>query len=155
MHLQSWRRKLETDNKFLTYTELANYLVDYVVEMGYTHVEFLPIMEHPYYESWGYQITGYFAPTSRYGSPQDFMALIDYLHQHNIGVILDWVPSHFPYDQHGLAYFDGTHLFEHADTAKGFHPDWTSAIFNYGRKEVMHSLYSSALFGWINIISMV
>jgi 1,4-alpha-glucan branching enzyme len=117
--------------------------------MGFTHVEFLPIMEHPFYGSWGYQTLGYFSPTSRYGTPQDFMYLIDYLHQHGIGVILDWVPSHFPSDEHGLGLFDGTHLFEHADPRKGFHPDWNSFIFNYGRKEVQSYLISSVLF-WLD-----
>ncbi len=117
--------------------------------MQFTHVEFLPIMEHPFYGSWGYQTTGYFAPTSRFGSPQDFMYLVDYLHQHGIGVILDWVPSHFPSDAHGLAYFDGTHLFEHADSRQGFHPDWKTHIFNYGRNEVRSFLMSSAMF-WLD-----
>ena len=120
----------------MTYRELAPRLADYAPRMGFTHVELLPITEHPFYGSWGYQTTGYFAPTSRYGTPQDFMFFVDYLHQQGIGVILDWVPSHFPTDGHGLAYFDGTHLFEHADPRKGFHPDWNSAIFNYGRNEV-------------------
>ncbi len=149
LHLGSWRRLPEENNRFLTYREIAPYLAEYVNKMGYTHVEFMPLMEHPFYDSWGYQITGYFAPTSRYGTPEDFMYLVDYLHQHEIGVILDWVPSHFPYDQHGLAYFDGTSLFEHADPRQGFHPDWTSAIFNYGRNEVRAFLISSALF-WLD-----
>jgi 1,4-alpha-glucan branching enzyme len=148
MHLGSWRRKPEEDNRFLTYRELAPELADYVKTMGFTHVEFLPIMEHPFYGSWGYQTIGYFAPTSRYGTPQDFMFLVDYLHQHGIGVILDWVPSHFPADEHGPGFFDGTHLFEHADPRKGYHPDWDSKIFNYGRNEVRNFLISSALF-WL------
>lgn len=148
IHLGSWRRSPEEGNRFLSYREITPYLVEYVKRMGYTHVELLPIMEHPYYNSWGYQTTGYFAPTSRYGNPQDFMYLIDTLHQNNIGVILDWVPSHFPTDQHGLDYFDGTHLFEHADPRIGFHPDWKSDIFNYGRNEVRAFLISSALF-WL------
>ncbi|HHT9119387.1 MAG TPA: 1,4-alpha-glucan branching protein GlgB [Candidatus Hypogeohydataceae bacterium YC41] len=146
VHLGSWRRVPEERNRFLTYREIAHSLADYVKDMGYTHVEFLPVMEHPFYGSWGYQTVGYFAPTSRYGTPQDFMYLVDYLHQNGIGVILDWVPSHFPTDEHGLVYFDGTHLYEHADPRKGFHPDWKSCIFNYGRNEVRAFLLSSALF---------
>jgi 1,4-alpha-glucan branching enzyme len=143
MHIGSWMRTL--DNQPLTYRELAEKLPEYLTETGFTHVEFLPVMEHPFYGSWGYQTTGFFAPTSRYGTPQDFMFLIDTLHQAGIGVILDWVPSHFPTDEHGLAYFDGTHLFEHADERQGFHPDWKSYIFNYGRNEVRAFLLSSAL----------
>ncbi|MBX7157436.1 MAG: 1,4-alpha-glucan branching protein GlgB [Verrucomicrobiae bacterium] len=149
LHLGSWRRIPEEGHRFLTYRELAPLLVDYVKEMGFTHVEFLPIMEHPFYGSWGYQVTGYFAPTSRFGTPQDFMFLIDCLHQHGIGVILDWVPSHFPNDAHGLAFFDGSHLYEHADPRQGFHPDWKSGVFNYGRHEVKSFLLSSALF-WLD-----
>lgn len=148
VHLGSWRRVPEEGGRPLTYRELAHQLAEYVLDTGYTHVEFLPVMEHPYGGSWGYQTTGYFAPTSRYGTPQDFMYLVDYLHQHNIGVILDWVPSHFATDTHGLGYFDGTHLYEHADPRKGFHPDWKSFIFNYGRNEVRSFLISSALF-WL------
>ena len=149
VHLGSWRRFPEEGNRFLTYRELASFLPNYAKEMGFTHVEFLPIMEHPFYGSWGYQTLGYFAPTARYGTPQDFMYLIDVLHQNNIGVILDWVPSHFPNDGHGLVFFDGTHLYEHADPRKGFHPDWKSCIFNYGRNEVRNFLISSALF-WLD-----
>lgn len=149
VHLGSWRRVLEEGNRALTYREMAQQLVDYVKEMGFTHVEFLPIMEHPFYGSWGYQVTGYFAPTSRYGPPQDFMYLIDCLHQAGIGVILDWVPSHFPGDEHGLVYFDGTDLYSHSDPRKGFHPHWHSYIFNYGRYEVRNFLISSALF-WLD-----
>ncbi|TMG35568.1 MAG: 1,4-alpha-glucan branching protein GlgB [Chloroflexi bacterium] len=149
MHLGSWRRVLEEENRWLTYRELAPLLAAYVKRMGFTHVELLPVMEHPLYGSWGYQTTGYFAPTSRYGTPQDFMFLVDHLHQNGIGVILDWVPSHFPTDEHGLQYFDGTHLFEHADPRLGLHPDWGSSIFNYGRNEVRSFLLSSALF-WLD-----
>jgi len=149
VHLGSWRRVPEKDNCPLSYRELAPQLAEYVHQMGFTHVEFLPVMEHPFYGSWGYQTTGYFAPTSRYGIPQDFMYLVDYLHQHDIGVILDWVPSHFPNDEHGLGYFDGTHLYEHGDPRQGIHPDWNSCIFNYGRHEVISFLLSSALF-WLD-----
>ena len=149
MHLGSWARVPEEANRSLTYRELAPKLAEYLTDRGFTHVEFLPVMEHPFYGSWGYQTTGYFAPTSRYGTPQDLMFLIDHLHQRGIGVILDWVPSHFPEDEHGLKYFDGTHLYEHADPRKGFHPDWKSAIFNYGRNEVRAFLLSSAVF-WLD-----
>jgi 1,4-alpha-glucan branching enzyme len=148
VHIGSWRRVPEESNRSLTYRELAPQLAAYAREMGYTHVEFLPVMEHPFYGSWGYQTTGYFAPSSRYGTPQDFMFLVDVLHQNGIGVILDWVPSHFPGDEHGLAYFDGTHLFEHADPREGYHPDWKSYIFNYGRNEVRAFLISSAMY-WL------
>ncbi len=147
LHLGSWRRPDEHD-RFLTYRELAPAIADYLTGLGFTHVELLPVMEHPFYGSWGYQVTGYFAPTARYGTPQDFMYLIDYLHQRGIGVILDWVPSHFPADEHGLALFDGTHLYEHADPRQGFHPEWNSSIFNYGRAEVRDFLGSNALF-WL------
>jgi 1,4-alpha-glucan branching enzyme len=147
VHIGSWRKKAQAES--LSYRELADELVKYVQETGFTHVEFLPVMEHPYFPSWGYQITGYFAPTSRFGGPQDFMYLVDRLHQAGIGVILDWVPSHFPNDSHGLADFDGTHLYDHADPRKGFHPDWKSAIFNYGRNEVQSFLISNALF-WLD-----
>ena len=149
VHLGSWRRSPEEGDRFLTYREMAVHLVDYVKSMGFTHVELMPIMEHPFYGSWGYQTVGYFAPTARHGSPQDFMYLIDQLHRNSIGVILDWVPSHFPSDEHGLAYFDGTHLFEHADPQKGFHPEWKSHIFNHGRNEVRAFLISSAMF-WLD-----
>lgn len=148
VHIGSWRRVPEEGNRPLMYREMAEVFPAYVKEMGFTHVEFLPVTEHPFYGSWGYQTTGYFAPTSRYGTPQDFMYLVDCLHQHGIGVILDWVPSHFPSDVHGLVYFDGTHLYEHADMRKGYHPDWKSYIFNYGRYEIQAFLISSALF-WI------
>jgi 1,4-alpha-glucan branching enzyme len=145
LHVGSWRRK---DGNFLNYRELAHQLGDYLNELGFTHVELMPITEHPFYGSWGYQTTGYFAPTARYGTPQDLMYFVDHLHQRGIGVILDWVPSHFPADQHGLAYFDGTHLYEHADPRQGFHPEWNSSIFNFGRNEVRSFLVSSALF-WL------
>jgi 1,4-alpha-glucan branching enzyme len=136
------------ENRPLTYREIAPKLAEYLQKMNFTHVEFLPVMEHPYYGSWGYQTLGFFAPTSRYGSPQDFMYLVDYLHQHNIGVILDWVPSHFPSDEFGLGYFDGTYLYEHSDPRQRIHPDWDSLIFNYGRSEVQSFIISSALF-WL------
>ncbi|MFO8032513.1 MAG: 1,4-alpha-glucan branching protein GlgB [Desulfohalobiaceae bacterium] len=149
LHLGSWHRALEEGNRFLSYRELAPALASYLNEMGFTHVEFMPVMEHPFYGSWGYQCLGFFAPTARYGTPQDFMYLIDYLHQQGLGVILDWVPSHFPSDETGLVYFDGTHLFEHMDPKKGFHPEWKSYIFNYGRHEVRSFLLSSAMF-WLD-----
>jgi 1,4-alpha-glucan branching enzyme len=149
VHIGSWMRVAEEHNRPLSYREMAPKLAEYVHHMGFTHVEFLPVMEHPFYGSWGYQTTGYFAPTSRFGTPQDFMFLVDHLHQHGIGVILDWVPSHFPSDGHGLAYFDGTHLFEHSDSRQGFHPDWKTHIFNYGRAEVRSFLMSSAMF-WLD-----
>ena len=148
VHLGSWLREND-GGQFMNYRELARKLVVYVKEMGFTHVELLPVMEHPFYGSWGYQVLGYFAPSSRYGSPQDFMFMIEYLHKNGVGVILDWVPSHFPNDEYGLAYFDGTHLYEHADPRKGLHPDWDSCIFNYGRNEVRNFLVSSALF-WLD-----
>jgi 1,4-alpha-glucan branching enzyme len=143
LHVGSWRH-VAGEHRSLNYRELAPVLADYVVEQGFTHVELLPLMEHPFYGSWGYQTTGYFAPTSRFGTPQDLMFLVDTLHQAGVGVILDWVPSHFPTDEHGLGYFDGTHLYEHADPRKGHHPDWDSAIFNYDRFEVRSFLLSSA-----------
>lgn len=146
VHLGSWRRA--EHNRFLSYLELADELVKYVKETGFTHVEFMPIMEYPYDPSWGYQLTGYFAPTSRFGKPQDFMVLVDRLHQEGIGVILDWVPSHFPEDGHGLGFFDGSHLYEHPDRRKGYHPDWKSLVFNYGRNEVRAFLISNAVF-WL------
>ncbi len=148
VHLGSWMRSLEQDRRSLTYRELAAKLSAYVRAMGFTHVEFLPVGEHPFYGSWGYESLGYFAPTSRYGNPEDLMFLIDCLHQQGTGVIIDWVPSHFPKDEHGLGFFDGTHLFEHADPRQGTHPDWDSFIFNYGRDEVRSFLLSSALF-WL------
>lgn len=147
VHLGSWKRN--NSGNYLTYIELANDLVNYVKEMGFTHVEFMPVMEYPYNPSWGYQLTGYFAPTSRFGKPQDFMVLIDKLHQAAIGVILDWVPSHFPDDAHGLGFFDGSNLYEHPDKRKGYHPDWKSLIFNYGRNEVRAFLISNAVF-WLH-----
>ncbi|MGK2904756.1 MAG: 1,4-alpha-glucan branching protein GlgB [Desulfuromonadales bacterium] len=149
MHLGSWRRPGDDPDRFLTYLELAEILPDYLEKTGFTHVEFLPVMEHPFYGSWGYQCLGFFAPSSRYGTPQELMTLIDIIHQRGFGVILDWVPSHFPNDAHGLAYFDGTHLYEHADRRQGFHPDWKSEIFNFGRNEVRAFLISSA-FSWLD-----
>ena len=149
MHFGSWARNMESPDVFLSYRQMAAQLIPYIKTMGFTHVEFLPMMEHPFYPSWGYQITGYFAATSRFGTPQDFMFLIDELHKNGIGLILDWVPSHFPGDEHGLYHFDGTHLYEHADMKKGFHPDWKSYIFNYGRNEVKSFLISNAIF-WLD-----
>ncbi|MGM0390349.1 MAG: 1,4-alpha-glucan branching protein GlgB [Bacteroidota bacterium] len=149
LHVGSWKRVPEDGNRSLSYKEMAQELPVYLNELGFTHVEFMPVMEHPFFGSWGYQVTGYFAPSSRFGTPQDFMHLIDALHQADIGVILDWVPSHFPSDLHGLHYFDGTFLFEHEDPQKGFHPDWKSYIFNYGRNEVRAFLISNALF-WLD-----
>jgi 1,4-alpha-glucan branching enzyme len=150
VHLGSWRRVPEQGNRSLGYREIAAPLADHVLSHGFTHVELMPIAEHPFFGSWGYEITGYFAPTHRYGKPEDFMYLVDYLHQRGIGVILDWVPAHFPADEHGLVYFDGTHLYEHADPRQGFHPEWKSQIFNYGRNEVKSFLLSSALF-WLDV----
>ncbi len=147
VHLGSWRRK--NDNNYLSYVDLADELVEYVSEMGFTHVEFMPVMEYPYDPSWGYQLTGYFAPTSRFGKPEDFKLLVDKFHQKGIGVILDWVPSHFPEDAHGLGFFDGSHLYEHPDRRRGYHPDWKSLIFNYGRNEVRAFLISNAVF-WLD-----
>jgi len=150
VHLGSWKRVAEDGNRSLHYREMGRELANYVREMGFTHVELLPVMDHPFFGSWGYQTTGYFAPSGRYGSPQDLMCLIDCLHQHDVGVILDWVPSHFATDEHGLGFFDGTHLYEHADPRQGFHPDWQSYVFNYGRNEVQSFLLSSALF-WLDL----
>ena len=148
VHLGSWKKQIE-ENRFLSYVELADELVDYVAEMNFTHVEFMPIMEYPYDPSWGYQLTGYFAPTSRFGYPDEFKYLVDKFHEKGIGVLLDWVPSHFPSDDHGLGYFDGTHLYEHPDRRKGYHQDWKSLIFNYGRNEIKAFLISNAIF-WLD-----
>jgi 1,4-alpha-glucan branching enzyme len=148
-HLGSWARVVEEGNRFLTYTELAHRLVPYVKELGFTHIELLPVMEHPFSGSWGYQVLGFYAPTSRYGTPEEFKGFVDACHQAGLGVILDWVPGHFPKDQHGLAWFDGTALYEHADPRQGEHQDWGTLIFNYGRNEVRNFLLSNALF-WLN-----
>ncbi|HKK26986.1 MAG TPA: 1,4-alpha-glucan branching protein GlgB [Gemmatimonadota bacterium] len=148
VHAGSWRRVPEEGNRPLGWRELAPRLADHVESLGFTHVELLPVMEHPFYGSWGYQTTGYFAPTARYGTPQDLMALVDHLHRRGIGVLVDWVPSHFPSDEHGLGFFDGTYLFEHLDPRRRIHPDWDSLIFNYGRHEVRSFLLSSAMF-WL------
>jgi len=149
VHLGSWKRALEEGNRWLTYRELAPLLADYVHDAGFTHIEFLPVMEHPFDGSWGYETLGYFAPTSRFGTPDDFMYLVDYLHQRGIGVVLDWVPAHFPKDEAGLGYFDGSHLYEHEDPRQGEHPDWNTFVFNYGRNEVQNFLISNALF-WMD-----
>ena len=149
VHLGSWMRVPEEENRWLSYREIAPKLAAHVRRCGFTHVELLPIAEHPFYPSWGYQVTGFFAPTARYGTPQDFMYLVDHLHREGIGVILDWTPAHFPTDEHGLIYFDGTHLYEHADPRMGMHAEWGSAIFNYGRNEVRSFLISNAIF-WLD-----
>ena len=149
VHLGSWKRPGDNPDRWMTYRELAHDLVDYVKEMGYTHIELMPVSEHPFSGSWGYQQVGYYAPTARYGTPEDFMYFVDHCHQNNIGVLLDWVPAHFPKDGHGLAYFDGTNLYEHSDPRKGEHRDWGTLIFNYGRHEVRNFLVSNALF-WMD-----
>ncbi len=149
VHLGSWKRALAEGNRWLTYRELAPLLAGYVHDAGFTHVELLPVMEHPFDGSWGYETLGYFAPTSRFGTPDDFMYLVDYLHQRGIGVVLDWVPAHFPKDEAGLGYFDGSHLYEHEDPRQGEHPDWNTFVFNYGRNEVQNFLISNALF-WMD-----
>ena len=149
VHLGSWKRALEEGNRWLTYRELAPLLADYVHDAGFTHIELLPVMEHPFDGSWGYETLGYFAPTSRFGTPDDFMYLVDYLHQRGIGIVLDWVPAHFPKDEAGLGYFDGSHLYEHEDPRQGEHPDWNTFVFNYGRNEVQNFLISNALF-WMD-----
>jgi 1,4-alpha-glucan branching enzyme len=149
VHLGSWRRDPAHPDQFLSYRALAPRLVEHVKRTGFSHVELMPVMEHPFYGSWGYQVTSFFAPSARYGSPADFMFLVDTLHRHDIGVILDWTPAHFPTDEHGLVYFDGTHLYEHADPRQGIHAEWGSAVFNYGRNEVRSFLISNATF-WLD-----
>ncbi len=149
VHMGSWRRDPHEGWKWLTYRETADALAEHVKKLGFTHVELLPVMEHPLDESWGYQVTGYYAPTSRYGEPDDFRYFVDTMHQHGIGVILDWVPAHFPKDDYSLRRFDGTALYEHADPRLGEHPDWGSLIFNYGRVEVRNFLLANALF-WLD-----
>ncbi|MCL4155701.1 UNVERIFIED_CONTAM: hypothetical protein GTU68_047191, partial [Idotea baltica] len=146
VHLESWKKNLDREYPFLTYRELAAELIPYVLKLGFTHIELMPITEYPFPGSWGYQATGYFAPTSRFGSPQDFKYFVDQCHQNDIGIILDWVPSHFPSDGHGLGYFDGTHVYEHPNAQKGYHPDWKSLIFNYEKNEIRAFLISSGLF---------
>ena len=152
VHLGSWKRAPKEENRSLTYREMAVQLADYVHEAGYTHVEFLPVMEHPFDGSWGYEVIGYYAPTSRFGTPADFMYLVDCLHRREIGVIVDWVPAHFPKDEAGLGYFDGTHLYEHSDPRQGEQPDWNTLVFNYGRSEVRGFLIANALF-WYEQVS--
>jgi 1,4-alpha-glucan branching enzyme len=149
VHLGSWRRVPEKHDRWLTYRELADQLIPYVKDLGYTHIELLPVMEHPYDGSWGYQTLGYYAATSRYGTPAEFMEFVDRCHQAGLGVLLDWTPAHFPRDTHGLAQFDGTHLYEHSDPRQGSHPDWGTLVYNYGRNEVRNYLISNALF-WLD-----
>ncbi len=149
VHLGSWMRVTEEKNRYLNYDELGDRLISYVCDLGYTHIQLLPVMEHPFDGSWGYQTIGYFAPTSRFGTPEQFKSFVDRCHQSGLGVLLDWVPAHFPKDGHGLSYFDGTYLYEHADKRMGEHQDWGTLIFNYGRNEVRNYLLSNALF-WLD-----